>query len=249
MVEGVADELGPWPSSAGVGDADVPRDDISDDGSDETIDESFDDRGRGPPGRDRRRADMETVTPAMPVGDDGGWRAGSGHGDDPGRHVHIVVLGPAGIGAASRGRLLANELQRPFVDSDAIVTLHCGRSPAEIALTEDVAAIRKAELDALGRVLATHASVVFAAGPHASACVGRADLGDAFVVWLDAASPAAAGQRRGDESFPGSGASVDLRLEVDRSDPHATVERILREWHDFAAGSVARQAPRASSGR
>lgn len=170
------------------------------------------------------------------------WLAGTGDGTDPDRHVHVVVLGLPGVGTSTVGRLLANRLQRPYVDHDSIVGL--GRDRPLDASDDD----RDADLDALRRVLAAHGSVVYGAGGHVAERARPEDLAGAYVVWLDAA-PDVIADRIGRRVHPVLGpdprralsemdatlapkarAMCDLQISVDDDGPDEAAEQIRRAW-------------------
>ena len=174
-------------------------------------------------------------------GRDDDWRAGTGDGTDPERHVHVVVLGLPGIGTSTVGRLLARELQRPYVDHDAVAGLPCDGEAHEGAAHHD-------DDDVLRRVLGTHHSVVYGVGGQVLEHIGPGDLDGAYVVWLDAAPDVIAARLDTSEHrILGSrplGALremaarleplvrdvADLRISVDRSDPATAAEQIRRAW-------------------
>ncbi len=173
------------------------------------------------------------------TGRDAGWRAGTGDGTDPDRHVHVVVLGLPGAGTSKVGRLLAHHLQRPYVDHDAVVGLSSDDVP-------DGASRR--DVDALRRVLGTDHSVVYGVGGHVVEQIGRDDLDGAYVVWLDA-DPEMIAARLDTSEHPVLGAEplsalremaarlepvvrelADLRISVDQVDPETAAEQIRLAW-------------------
>lgn len=126
-----------------------------------------------------------------------------GHGPgtdraDAERHVHIVVAGLMGAGKTTVGRLVANELGRPFVDSDSIVELLSGHLPPRLAEQEGVAELHAIEGAALRRVAAQRDSVVFAAA--ASIVDGEVldELPEVWCVWLDTSPEVLAARVRAD---------------------------------------------------
>lgn len=183
--------------------------------------------GSGAPGDERPRRDD-------------GWRAGTGDGTDPERHVHVVVLGLPGVGTSTVGRLLARELQRPYVDHDAVAGLSCDGEVHE-------AATQHAD-DVLRRVLGTHHSVVYGVGGPVLEQIRPGDLDGAYVVWLDAEPDVIAARLDTSEhrilgSAPSSALRemaarleplvrdvADLRISVDQSDPAIAAEQIRQAW-------------------
>jgi shikimate kinase len=104
--------------------------------------------------------------------------------DDVPRHVHVLLLGLMGSGKSSVGILVANELGRPFVDSDDIVPLRTGRSTVHLAECDGAERLHDAELKAAHRVLAGRDAVVFAGGAGIVERLAPGDLGRAWAVWL-----------------------------------------------------------------
>lgn len=101
------------------------------------------------------------------------------------RDVHIVLFGLMGTGKTTVGHLLANELGRPFVDSDSIVELRTGHLPPDLAGLAGLDELHSAELAALRHVLSQRDSVVFAAAASVVDQLEPGDLGSAWGVWLD----------------------------------------------------------------
>ena len=69
-------------------------------------------------------------------------------------HQHIVLVGMMGVGKSSVGRALARRLDRPLLDTDALVERQAGRSVREIWGQEGEAAFRDLESTALAEALA-----------------------------------------------------------------------------------------------
>jgi shikimate kinase len=100
---------------------------------------------------------------------------------------HLVLVGMMGSGKTSVGRLAAERLHRPFVDTDALIEARTGRTVRQIFVEDGEAAFRDAEVDALADSLASaEPSVIAAAGgvvlrPENRAALKRAR---ARVIWL-----------------------------------------------------------------
>lgn len=212
--------------------------------------------------------DMEATTPPAEVEPgaderhrshaDDEWRAGTGDGTDPDRHVHLVVLGLPGVGTTTVGRMLAHELQRPYVDHESVVGL-CRERSAQASET----AAEDPELDALRRVLSAHNSVVYAVGAEILGRVPADDLADAYVVWLDA-SPEDIAERVGRREHPVLGPEplsalrrlaatvepridelVDLRVATAAAvSPEAVTDRIRRAWRRHVDEVTSRSSDR-----
>lgn len=175
------------------------------------------------------------------------WLAGTGDGTDLDRHVHVLVVGLPGSGTTTVARLLAHELQRPYVDHDSIVAL-ARDGWSDGTGTEHATDREICDAEALRRVLATHGSVVYGVGAHVIEHIDPADLADAYVVWLDSA-PESVVERLDGREHPALGAEpsralrglvtrvgplvgelADLRVDVDQADPAAAAREICRVW-------------------
>lgn len=118
---------------------------------------------------------------------------------DADRHVHIVLLGLMGAGKSTVGRLVANELGRPFVDSDSIVELRTGALPPGVVERSGVSELHEHERAAFRQVVDQRDSVVFAAAASIVDDVDRDDLQHAWCVWLDAPPAVLAERAVGDD--------------------------------------------------
>lgn len=102
---------------------------------------------------------------------------------------HIVLVGLMGSGKTTVGRLLAERLRRPLVDTDEAVEAATGRTVRDIWLAEGEPAYRVLEngvvVEALG---SPEPSVIAAAGGVVLAADNRRAINDAdaLVVWLSA---------------------------------------------------------------
>ncbi len=100
---------------------------------------------------------------------------------------HIVLVGMMGAGKSSVGRVLAQRLDRPLIDSDAVIEQRTGRTVREIWATDGEAAFRALEADALADALDTpEPAVIAAAGGVVLSERNRRALAasGAHVVWL-----------------------------------------------------------------
>jgi shikimate kinase len=109
---------------------------------------------------------------------------------DGGRHRHVVLVGPMGVGKTTVGRRLARELQRPFADADEQLELRAGRTIPAIFRDDGEEAFRRLESEVLADLLGcAHALVLAAGGGVVMRTENRALLGRrAFVVWLRASA-------------------------------------------------------------
>lgn len=100
---------------------------------------------------------------------------------------HIVLVGMMGSGKSTIGRIVAQRMDRPLIDSDEVIEAATGRTVREIFATDGEAAFRALEADALRDALATDEPAVIAA---AGGVVLRPDNrrllteSNARVVWL-----------------------------------------------------------------
>ena len=94
-----------------------------------------------------------------------------------------------GSGKTTVGKIVAERLGRPFLDSDEIIEAREGRTVREIWLSEGEPAFRVLETAALADALDDETpSVIAAAGGVVLSDANRAalDAADALVVWLHA---------------------------------------------------------------
>jgi shikimate kinase len=80
----------------------------------------------------------------------------------PGRN--LVLIGLMGSGKSTVGRLVAERLRRPFVDTDALVEAEAGMSVAEVFARQGERAFRAAEAQAIRHVSALRGQVVAVGG-------------------------------------------------------------------------------------
>ena len=76
---------------------------------------------------------------------------------------NIVLIGMMGSGKTTVGRLLAQRLRRPFIDTDAMIEEREGRSIPDIFARDGEAAFRALEL-AISRELSGQSGLVIACG-------------------------------------------------------------------------------------
>ena len=98
---------------------------------------------------------------------------------------HIVVVGMMGSGKSTVGRIVAQRLGLPFVDSDDEVVARTGRSVTDIFSNDGEAAFRQIEADVMADLLsATSPSIIAAAGGSILNPQTRQLLQSATVIWL-----------------------------------------------------------------
>jgi shikimate kinase len=102
--------------------------------------------------------------------------------------ARIVLVGMMGSGKSTVGRALADALDWPLLDNDALVTEMTGRTGPDLFATDGELALHRAERAAFAEALARPApAVITAAGSVVDDPWLRSVLPDAgWVVWLDA---------------------------------------------------------------
>jgi shikimate kinase len=136
-----------------------------------------------------------------------------------------VLVGLMGAGKSTVGRLLAQRLHRPFLDSDEMVEARTGRTVREIFESDGEAAYRPLETAALLDALdSPEPAIIAAAGGVVLSPVNRAALRERAgkVVWLRA-SPARLVERA---------LRQDHRPLLER-DPEATMAKMASDRTDL----------------
>jgi shikimate kinase len=101
--------------------------------------------------------------------------------------VHIVLIGPMGVGKSTIGGDVAASLGRIFLDSDDVIESDFGMTGSEITASRSVEELHSIELAVFGRMAATMSPAVIA--PAESVVddpSGRLLLSTHLSVWLDA---------------------------------------------------------------
>lgn len=98
--------------------------------------------------------------------------------------IVAVLVGPPGAGKSTVGRAVAEVLQVPFADTDAIVEEASGRTISDIFLLEGEEAFRELERQAVQQALATHQGILALGGGAILDPGTRADLAEHTVVYL-----------------------------------------------------------------
>jgi shikimate kinase len=100
---------------------------------------------------------------------------------------HLVLVGMMGSGKTTVGRIIAERLNRPLFDSDAMIEARYGRTVREIFAEDGEAAFRDIETEVLTDGLqSTTPSIIAAAGGVVLRAENRAALKQyaGRVVWL-----------------------------------------------------------------
>lgn len=163
---------------------------------------------------------------------------------------HVVLVGMMGVGKSTIGRVLAERLSRPLIDSDEVIERRTGRTVREIFNDDGEAAFRALEAEALtGALDDPTPSIIAAAGGVVLSHANRAALKSARarVVWLRAEpallaervrhgghrpllddDPLGTLQRMHDEREPLYREVADVVVSVDGRSLHEVVEAVLR---------------------
>lgn len=100
---------------------------------------------------------------------------------------HVVLVGEMGVGKTSVGTHLSELLDRPHLDSDAMLQHSVERTGASFAETEGVGALHDLELRLFMHAVSTQEpAVVSPAASVLDSESARDALSDQVVVWLDA---------------------------------------------------------------
>ena len=101
---------------------------------------------------------------------------------------HVVLVGPMGAGKSTVGKIVAERLRRPYIDSDDEVERRTGRTAREIADSDGLPALHRLELTVLRDALAREEpSVIGSAASVVDESLGRLALMTCrHVAWLHA---------------------------------------------------------------
>ncbi|MGC0250767.1 shikimate kinase [Pseudactinotalea sp. Z1748] len=95
-----------------------------------------------------------------------------------------VLVGPPGAGKSTIGRMVAEVLEVPFADTDAIVEQTSGRTISDIFIVDGEETFREMERRAVQEALATHEGVLALGGGAILDERTRADLAAHTVLFL-----------------------------------------------------------------
>ena len=107
---------------------------------------------------------------------------------DPARTGRIALIGLRGAGKSTLGRMLAEDLEAPFVELDRVVERVAGCDVGEIHSLYGAAAFRRYEMRALEETIAEHRRAVIATGGGlvTEPATYETLLTRCFTVWLRA---------------------------------------------------------------
>lgn len=156
-----------------------------------------------------------------------------------------MLIGLMATGKTTVGRALAEALDLPYVDNDDAFVARTGHTPAEHARLHGEDAMHTVEAEVLRDHLGRGDEAVLAA-PASVADLEGVDLGEAFVVWLDAdpevltrrvqggdhrplldTDVATVLARMAEERHDRYAALADLRVDTGVTPPDDAVRRIL----------------------
>lgn len=103
--------------------------------------------------------------------------------------MRLVLTGFMGTGKTRVGRQVAERLNRPFLDTDAVIEKSAGRSVREIFATEGETSFRTRERRALEEVCATEDAVISVGGGALLAAENRVLLSRSGLLVCLIASP------------------------------------------------------------
>ena len=145
---------------------------------------------------------------------------------------HIFLIGLSGSGKSTVGRLLAERLGRPFVDTDALIEEAAGQSIPAIFRERGEAAFRELEARALARAARSGAAVIATGGGAPAHADARRILAEGYAVWL-AVSPAVAARRLASQE-------TDEPRPLLAGDPRQRLEALLEARRDHYRRADAR---------
>jgi len=109
----------------------------------------------------------------------------------------LIIIGPPASGKTTVGRLVAQRLGMPFVDTDQVVEDQTGRTVAQVFQEQGEAEFRRLEGAAVLAALAGDGAVVALGGGAVTTPAVREALAGRPVVWLDVALPEALNRSSG----------------------------------------------------
>ncbi len=173
----------------------------------------------------------------------------------------IVLVGLSGVGKTSVGRILAERLGWPFVDTDELIAAREGKHPAELIPERGEAAFREIEAQVIAEATKQLPAVIATGGGAFQRPGNRLALGaNGYICFLDATAPeiarrlaedadgpvrplvqddpAARLEELGEERRPAY-LLADVWVPVQMPEPELAATRILRSWAEKGTGLLA----------
>ena len=154
---------------------------------------------------------------------------------------HIVLVGMMGAGKSTVGRLLAQQLNRPVIDLDALIEQREGATIGAIFERVGEQGFRVAEAAALDVALDSSEPTIVAAGGGIVEGPAVLRLRDAICVWLKASPGTIAvrvGSGQGRPLLAGDSAATIERLVAERADKYQAVATITVAVDDTSVDGV-----------
>jgi len=153
----------------------------------------------------------------------------------PPTFIHLVLIGFRGAGKTAVGRILAERLGWPLVDTDALVEAGAGTSIAEIFAAEGEAGFRRREADAVRTATEGGAAVISAGGGVVLRDANMRHLkGVGAVVWLQAGTATLLARITDDARSPATRPPLTpLNASDEVSALAAKREPLYRRWADL----------------
>lgn len=141
---------------------------------------------------------------------------------------HIVITGAMGVGKTTVGRLLAEVLDLPFLDSDEGLESRTGETGAEIVAHADVSTLHDLEIEVfLDMCRVGERSVIAPASSVVDQPEGRDAMSQNLTVWLTASDEVLAARQSSDGHRRPMGAKERARLRERRA-PHLEAVSSMR---------------------
>ena len=163
-------------------------------------------------------------------------------------HRHLILVGLPGAGKTTIGRLVAEDLDWPFVDVDALIEERVGSPPSAIFADGGEAEFRELERQSVGELIAEDRSHVIAPGGGWAAQAGALEsvAERAFTVYLQTDPAVAAARTKESHHRPlldVDGAGRETRMRELHSQRERCYDRCddVVETDDRTAAEVARK--------
>jgi shikimate kinase len=105
----------------------------------------------------------------------------------PDPSLHVILIGPMGVGKTTVGVALARRLGWPFLDSDEVIEALRGTTGRDVVTSEGIEGLHRIELAVLERMVATPPCAVIASAESVvDSALGRDLLASQLAVRLTA---------------------------------------------------------------